>query len=200
MLAHLARREGVPPSATGATISTPKPEPLANRGKLGGRAGAALAVSKVVAHHEMGGAKAAHDHLACERLSAEPRKRGLEWDDESLVETQRRKQLELHRQRREAEEGLLRREELARMRLEQYGAGAPALSMRRRPELASGPPDGRDGRRRNCRWRAPRPASARAPPARRGRPPCSHPLKAVRLACSGGRPSSRLRRREPSCR
>ena len=51
----------------------------------------------------------------------------LEIDDEGLVEPERREQLELHRQRRQAEEGLVRREELTRMRLEHHGARALAV-------------------------------------------------------------------------
>ncbi len=75
-----------------------------------------------MADHDMARAKAFAHHLGGERLGAQPGEPGFEIDDEDLVEPQRLDQLELERQRRQAEERLVRLEELARMRFEQHGA------------------------------------------------------------------------------
>ena len=70
----------------------------------------------------MGGAEPLGDDLRGEGLGAQAGKLGPELDDECLVEPERLEQLKLHRQRGQAEEGLVGREELARMRLEHHGA------------------------------------------------------------------------------
>ena len=122
--------EKVPPScATGATTSTPKPECAPERGELLGGAGAALAIGEVVADHDMGGAEPLRHHFGGEGLGAQRRQLPVEGDDEGLVEAERSEQLELERQRRQAEERLIGREEVARMRLEHDGARAPAFSV-----------------------------------------------------------------------
>ena len=54
----------------------------------------------------------------------------IEGEDEGLIETEGLEQLELHRQRRQPEERLIGGEELARVRLEDDGAGAAALGLR----------------------------------------------------------------------
>ena len=74
----------------------------------------------------MGSAEPLGYHLRGEGLGAQAGKLGPELDDKRLVEAERLEQLKLHRQRGQAEEGLVGREELARMRLEHHRARALA--------------------------------------------------------------------------
>ena len=70
----------------------------ADRGEPFRRAGAPLAVGEVVADHDMAGAEAPRHDVGGERLGAEGRKRLVEGNDEGLVETELREELQLERQ------------------------------------------------------------------------------------------------------
>ena len=91
------------------------------------RAGAALAIGEIVADHDVAGAEALGHDFGGEGLGAQRGQRLVEGNDEGLIEAERLQQLELQRQRRQPEEGRVRREELARMRLEHHRARAAAF-------------------------------------------------------------------------
>ena len=82
-----------------------------------------------MAHDHMARAEPLRHHLGGEVLSAQGGKLAVKGDDESLVEAESLKQLELQRQRRQAEEGGLGREELSRMRLEHHRTGAAPFAL-----------------------------------------------------------------------
>ncbi len=77
--------------------------------------------------HDMAGAEPLGHDLGGEGLGAQRGQRLVEGNDEGLIEAERLQQLELQRQRRQPEEGRVRREELARMRLEHDRTRAAAF-------------------------------------------------------------------------
>ena len=120
-------------------MSTPKPSFAPSALSSCGRAGAAFAIGEVVADHDVGRAEPLRDHVRGEGFGAQARQLWPEIDDEGLVEPEGCEKLKLHRQRRQAKEGLVRRKELARMRLEHHGARALAGCLARsraRPSTA----------------------------------------------------------------
>ncbi len=126
MLAHLARGEHHAVIGHRLDDIDAEAELRAEGLELLWRAGAAFAVGEVVADHDMGRAEPLRDHVRGEGFGAQARQLGSEIDDEGLVEPEGGEKLKLHRQRRQAKEGLVRREELAGMRLEHHGARALA--------------------------------------------------------------------------
>ena len=102
-------------------------ERAAERGKALRRAGAALAKGEIVPDHDMARAEPLGHDLGGEGLGAQRGQRLVEGNDEGLIEAESLQQLELQGQRRQPEERRVRREELARMRLEHHRAGTAAF-------------------------------------------------------------------------
>src|SRR5262249_10479213 len=122
MLAHRTRREHRTLIGDRFDDIDAKAKLGAERLELARRAGAAFAIGEIVADHDMRRAKSFTDHVGGERLGAQAGGLMGEIEDEGLVEFERFQQLELQRQRSQANERLVWGKELPRVRLEHHRA------------------------------------------------------------------------------